>query len=75
MLSTAGLQAIWREIIGMALSQQGGMRIYASPAALATARAHFGASLAYENAPADLSELAGNGRALAVLGGRGLRPT
>ena len=68
MLSTAGLHAIWREIIGMALSQQGGMRIYASPAALATARAHFGASLAYENAPADLSELAGNGRALAVLG-------
>jgi len=68
MLSTAGLQAIWREIIGMALSQQGGMTVYASPAAEAAARAHFGASLAYGNAPADLSELAGNGRALVVLG-------
>ena len=67
MLSTAGLQAIWREIIGMALSQQGGMSVYASPAAQAAARAHFGASLAYGDAPGDLSELAGNGRALIVL--------
>jgi chorismate mutase len=67
MLNAEGVVAIWREIIGMALSQQGGMTIYASPAAQATARAHFGASLSYENAPADLSELADNARAIGVL--------
>ena len=66
-LSEAGLMAIWREIIGMALSQQGGMSIYASPAAMATARAHFGASLAYETAPADISALADESRAIGVL--------
>jgi chorismate mutase len=67
MLSGAGLTAIWREIIGMALSQQGGMSIYASPSAFATARAHFGASLTYESAPNDLAELADKQRAIAVL--------
>lgn len=67
LLNSAGLLAIWREIIGMALSQQGGMTIYASPMAMAPARAYFGASLAYDDSPANISELANNGRAIAVL--------
>ena len=67
LLSEAGLMAIWREIIGMALSQQGGISIYASQAAMATARAHFGASLTYETCAGDLSALADESRAIAVL--------
>ena len=47
MLSEAGLLAIWREIIGMALAQQGGITIAASAQAMAAARAHYGASLSY----------------------------
>ena len=46
-LTAPGLLAIWREIISMALAQQGGLTIYASPAAMMAARAHFGASLDY----------------------------
>lgn len=67
LLGEAGLMAIWREIIGMALSQQGGMSIYASPDAMAVARAHFGASLTYESAPTDLVELADKPRAIGVV--------
>ena len=67
MLSEAGLMAIWREIIGMALSQQGGMSIYASQAAMAPKWARAGASLAYENAPADISALTDKPRAIGVL--------
>lgn len=51
-LPLAGLQAVWREIIGMALAQQGGLQIVAMEAALPAARAHFGASLAYESVAA-----------------------
>ena len=46
-LPSAGLLAIWREIIGMALAQQGGLTVYATNASMAVARAHFGASLNY----------------------------
>ena len=46
-LAKAGVVAVWREIIGMAIAQQGGLTIYASPAAMATARGYFGASLSY----------------------------
>ena len=67
MLSDAGLLAIWREIIGMALAQQGGVSICASQNAMALARAHFGASLAYEAFSGTLDDLAENGRRLAVL--------
>ncbi|MDA9591186.1 chorismate mutase, partial [Alphaproteobacteria bacterium] len=58
MLSEAGLLAIWREIIGMALAQQGGITITASPQAMPAARAHFGASLEYQNFSGALDALA-----------------
>ena len=67
-LSAAGLIAIWREIIGMALAQQGGVTIYASPNAMPLARAHFGASLDYVSSDKPLAQAAGNARGLAVLG-------
>lgn len=69
-LSPNGLVAIWREIIGMALAQQGGLTICASAAAGPVARAHFGASLTYQTCRtgADaLAECAGKPRSLAVL--------
>lgn len=66
-LSAAGLIAIWREIIGMALAQQGGVTIYASAAAMVTARAHFGASLDYVDSDKAPAEAAGDPRGLAVL--------
>ncbi len=66
-LSAAGLVAIWREIIGMALAQQGGVTICASDAAMASARTHFGASLDYQTASPELDELAKNPRLIAVL--------
>lgn len=46
-LAKAGVLAIWREIISMAIAQQGGLSIHATAAAMATARAYFGASLNY----------------------------
>lgn len=49
-LPLPGLVAVWREIIGMALAQQGGLTVTATAAALPLARAHFGASLAYQTA-------------------------
>lgn len=67
MLSDAGLLAMWREIIGMAVAQQGGITIAASGPAMPAARAHFGASLAYENYTGALGDLAENGRSIAVL--------
>lgn len=51
-LTAPGLLAIWREIISMALAQQGGLTIHASPAAMMAARGHFGASLDYVEADA-----------------------
>ena len=67
MLSEAGLLAIWREIIGMALTQQGGITIAATATAMAAARAHFGASLDYKNFSGALDELAYKGRMIGVL--------
>ena len=67
MLSEAGLLAIWREIIGMALAQQGGITIAASAQAMPAARAHFGASLEYQNFSGALDALADNGRMIGVL--------
>jgi len=46
-MSLAGLVAIWREIIGMALYQQGGLEVLCTAEGEASARAHFGASLGY----------------------------
>ena len=42
------LVAIWREIIGMALAQQGGLSVYTVAPTQAIARAHFGASMDYQ---------------------------
>ena len=47
-LAKAGVLAIWREIIGLAIAQQGGLTIYVSAAGLAAARGYFGASLTYQ---------------------------
>jgi len=49
-LPLSGLIAVWREIIGMALAQQGGLTIVATAATMPQARAHFGASLDYQMA-------------------------
>ena len=46
-MSLAGLVAIWREIIGMALYQQGGLEVVCTADGAASARAHFGASVSY----------------------------
>ncbi len=46
-LNKAGVVAIWREIISMAIAQQGGLTICATAEAMAAARAYFGASLTY----------------------------
>lgn len=67
MLESAGLIAVWREIIGMALAQQGGLTICASPNAMPQARAHFGASLAYEAGAPKLDNLLENPRLVAVM--------
>lgn len=68
-LPAEGLLAIWREIIGMALAQQGGLTIYATEAGMAEARAHFGASLDYvlSDEQTALAACAENPRAVAVL--------
>ena len=42
------LVAIWREIIGMAVVQQGGLSVYSLSSTQAIARAHFGASMDYQ---------------------------
>lgn len=46
----AGVLAMWREIIGLALAQEGGVSVVAPAEAMLAARVHFGASLAYETA-------------------------
>ncbi len=69
-LPLAGLTAIWREIIGMALNQQGGLTIFATAEAMAPARAYFGASLDYqicEDAKAVQNAIAGEPRAVGVV--------
>lgn len=66
-LNGAGLIAIWREIIGMALAQQGGLTVYASPAAMSVARAHFGASLTYLSSDTAMADAAADARGLAVV--------
>ena len=69
-LPLAGLTAIWREIIGMALHQQGGLTIFATPEAMAPARAYFGASLDYQlcaDAKAVQSAISGEPRAVGVV--------
>ena len=68
-LTKAGLLAIWREIISMALAQQGGLTIYATNASLMAARAYFGASLDYvtTDAATALKACDGDGKAVAVL--------
>lgn len=48
-LPLAGLIAIWREIIGVGLAQQGGLTIYHTAESATAARAHFGASLSYRS--------------------------
>jgi len=66
-LEAHGLIAIWREIIGMALAQQGGLRIIASPAALPLAQAHFGRSLSYDESATAQTDSVGQSDALAVV--------
>ena len=46
-LSQRGVLAIWREIIGLAIAQQGGLQIFITQASEVLARGHFGASLTY----------------------------
>lgn len=46
-LPLAGVMAVWREIIGMAIAQQGGLTIFVTQDAYGEARAYFGASLSY----------------------------
>ncbi len=67
-MSLAGLVAIWREIIGMALYQQGGLEVLCSAEAASSARAHFGASIAYQQVADAAQALAGvSENAVAVL--------
>ena len=67
LLTVAGLVSIWREMIGMALAQQGGITIRASQDTMPHAREHFGASLDYETAAPRLDDLVDNPRLVAVL--------
>lgn len=68
-LTKAGLVAIWREIISMALAQQGGLTIYATEASMMAARTYFGASLDYvgTDAASALRACEGDAKAVAVL--------
>ena len=68
-LAKAGVLAIWREIISMAIAQQGGLTVYATPSAMATARTYFGASLSYVERveAAEALEGAAQDNAVAVL--------
>ena len=65
-----GLTAIWREIIGMALNQQGGLTIFATQEAMMSARLYFGASLDYQlcaDATAVQKAITGEPRAVGVV--------
>lgn len=63
-LPVAPLIAIWRQIISMAIAQQGGLKIIATAQTEALAQAHFGAALPVDTQP-DMAALAAD--ALAVL--------
>ncbi len=56
----ASIVAIWREIIGAALAQQGGLRVYVTASTAHIARLYFGAAIDYHlmRTPVDLSVLA-----------------
>ncbi len=45
LISQASLYAIWRELVSAAIAHQGGVNIYAEPAAQIAARNYFGAAL------------------------------
>jgi len=49
--------AIWREIIGASIAQQGGMVIVTTPDGLAAARAYFGSALTYNCVPSEAEVL------------------
>lgn len=69
-LDQSGVLAIWREIIGLAIAQQGGLKIFITQASEVMARGHFGASLTYvlcDTPQEALSKLAETGEAVAVL--------
>ena len=69
-LPLAGFLAIWREIIGGSLAQQGGLTIVTLAQTQSLARAHFGASLDYRlcsNADEAVTAVQNNPRSLAVL--------
>jgi chorismate mutase len=69
-LPFAGFLAIWREIIGGSLAQQGGLTIVTLAQTQTEARAHFGASLDYQlcdNARDAVDVVQKNPRSLAVL--------
>ncbi|MGC6535508.1 MAG: chorismate mutase [Parvibaculales bacterium] len=69
-LSQAGVLAIWREIIGMAIAQQGGLTIFTTAQAALAARGYFGASLSYQTLPqadAVLAQAHSDKAAVAVL--------
>ncbi len=66
-LPLAGLIAIWREIIGMAIYQQGGLTVFATPDSMDAARAHFGASLTYELCADVQAALSSTARAIGVV--------
>lgn len=57
-LPLSGLIAIWRELIGMAVAQQGGLHVHASTGVMAVAQRHFGASLTYQMQPDAAAALA-----------------
>lgn len=70
-LALPGVIAIWREIIGLAIAQQGGMEIFVTAQSQLAARAYFGASLTYtpcDDAAEVLQCAAQNKNAIAVLG-------
>jgi len=69
-LPLSGFLAIWREIIGGSLAQQGGLTIVTTAQTQAVARAHYGASLDYQTcdtAQAAIATMHENPRSLAVL--------
>lgn len=69
-LSRHGVLAVWREIIGLAIAQQGGMDIFVTASSQAVARAYFGASLTYhicEDAAAVLHAATQSKNAIGIL--------
>jgi chorismate mutase len=69
-LALPGIIAIWREIIGLAIAQQGGLTIFITAASETAARAYFGASLSYElcaSPEAAFEKMAASADSIAVL--------